>query len=82
MQKAVSIESRLKESRDAYKSHRQGVHFVDDNSDCSDDDNKELFHAEIKWPAENKMVTCPSLKSIHKNQNEEMKFTLDFSKCD
>ena len=32
MQKAVSIESGLKESHDAYKSHRQGVHFSDDNS--------------------------------------------------
>jgi hypothetical protein len=28
------------------------------------------------------MVTCPSLKPIHKNQGEEMKFTFDFSKCD
>jgi hypothetical protein len=28
------------------------------------------------------MITCPSLKPIHKNRNEEMKFTFDFSKCD
>jgi hypothetical protein len=28
------------------------------------------------------MVTCPSLKPIHKNRGEEMKFTFDFSKCD
>ena len=35
MQKVVAIESRLKESRDAYKSNRQGVHFIDDNFDCS-----------------------------------------------
>jgi hypothetical protein len=28
------------------------------------------------------MVTCPSLKPIHNNQSEEMKFTFDFSKCD
>ena len=28
------------------------------------------------------LVTCPSLKPIHKNQNEEVKFTFDFSKCD
>ena len=67
MQKVVSIESRLKESRDAYKSHHQGVHIIDDCSDYSDDDNKEFLAAEIKWPAENKLVTCPSLKPIHKN---------------
>ena len=82
MQKAVSIESRLKESHDAYKSHHQGVHIIDDCSDYSDDDNKEFLAAEIRWPAENKLVTCPFLKPIHKNQNEEVKFTFDFSKCD
>ena len=48
LQKAVSVESRLKESRDAYKSHRHNVHFVGDCSDDSDDDNKELLAAEIK----------------------------------
>ena len=78
-QKAVSIESRLKESRDAYKSHRQSVLVIDD---CSNYDNKEFLATEIKWPTENKLVTCPSLKLIHKNRNEEVKFTFDFSKCD
>ena len=29
LQKAVLVESRLKESRDAYKSHRQHVHVID-----------------------------------------------------
>jgi hypothetical protein len=82
LQKAVSIESCLKESRDAYKSHRQNVHVIDNCSDCSDDDNKEFLADEIRWPAENKLVTCPSLKLIHKNQNEKIKFTFDFSKCD
>ena len=56
LQKAVLIESRLKESRDAYKSNRQNVHFVGDCSDDSDDDNKVFFPAEIKWPAENKLL--------------------------
>jgi hypothetical protein len=82
MQKAVSIESRLKEFRDAYKFHCHNVHFDGDCSDDSDDDNKEFLAAEIKWLAENKLVTCPSLKLIHKNQNEEVKFTFNFSKCD
>ena len=81
MQKVVSIESRLKESRDAYKSHRQGMHFIDDNSDCSDDHDEECLATEINWLAENKLITCPSLKLIDKNLNEEMKFTFDFSKC-
>ena len=55
------------------------MHVIDD---CSDDDNKEFLAVEIKWSAQNKLVTCPSLKPIHKNQNEEVKFTFDFSKCD
>jgi hypothetical protein len=82
LQSAVLAESRLKESRETYKSNRHNVHVVDDHSDCSDDDNKKVCPAEIKWPAENKMVTCPSLKPIHKNRGEEIKFTFDFSKCD
>jgi hypothetical protein len=64
LQKAVS---RLKESCDSYKSHRLNVHFVGDCSDDSDDDNKEFLAAKIKWLVENKLVTCPSLKLIHKN---------------
>jgi hypothetical protein len=48
LQRVVSAESRLKESRETYKSNRHNVHIVDDHSDCSDDDNKEIYPAEIK----------------------------------
>jgi hypothetical protein len=58
------------------------VHVIDDHFDCSDDENREVCLAEIKWPTENKFVTCPSLNPIHKNRGEELKFTFDFSKCD
>jgi hypothetical protein len=67
LQRAISVESRLKESHDACKSHHQGVPFVDDNSNGPNDDNKELFPTKIKCPVENKMITCPSLKLIHRN---------------
>jgi hypothetical protein len=33
------------------------------------------------WLEQNKLVTCPSLKLIHKNQ-QEVKFIFYFSKCD
>ena len=56
------------------------MHIIDGCSDSSDDENKECLAAKIRWPAENKLVTCASLKPIHKNQNEEVKFTFDFSK--
>ena len=52
------------------------MHFVDDYSDDSDDDNKECLVSEIKWPLENKLVTFPSLRLIHKNWNEEMKLSV------
>src|SRR5579859_107349 len=55
------------------------MHAVDDYS-SSDDESKEVMAAEIRWPAENKQVTCPSLKPIHKNRGEEVKFTFDVSK--
>jgi hypothetical protein len=82
LQNVVLVESRLKESRDAYRSHRPCVHVLEGYSNSSDDENKECLAAEIRWPTENKLVTCPSLKLIHKNHNEEVKFTFDFSKCD
>jgi hypothetical protein len=51
LQKAVSVESFLKESHDAYKSNRQNVHFIGNYSDNFDDDNKEYLATEIKWLA-------------------------------
>jgi hypothetical protein len=58
------------------------MHVVESYSNNSDDETKEWYAAEFVWPAQNKLVTCPSLKPIHKNRNEEVKFTFDFSKCD
>jgi hypothetical protein len=47
-----------------------------------DDENKEVYAAEFVWPASAKPSTCTSLKPTQKNQQEEMKFTFDVSKCD
>jgi uncharacterized protein YnzC (UPF0291/DUF896 family) len=40
LQRAILAKSRLKESRETYKSNCHHVHVIDDHSDCSDDDNK------------------------------------------
>ena len=40
LQKVVSVESRLKESHDAYRSHHPNVHVIDGYFDSSDDENK------------------------------------------
>jgi hypothetical protein len=82
LQKAVAIQSRLKESRDVHRSHRSTMHVVESYSNNSNNENKESYAAEFVWPVQNKLVICPSLKPIHKNWNEEIKFTFDFSKCD
>ena len=50
--------------------------------DFSNDENREVFPTKIKWPMENKMVTCPYLKLIHKNWGDNMEFTFDSSKCE
>lgn len=44
--------------------------FVGDYSNDSDDENKECLAAKSKWLAQNKLVTCPSLKLIHMNRAE------------
>jgi hypothetical protein len=48
LQRAVSAESCLKESRDAYKSNHHNVHVVDDYSNCSNDENREVCPTDIK----------------------------------
>jgi hypothetical protein len=48
LQMVISVESRLKESRDTYKSNRHNVHVVYDHSDCSDVDNREVCPIKIK----------------------------------
>jgi hypothetical protein len=82
IERGVFWELRLKESRDTYKTHRSNTHAFSNYSYGSDDENQECMAAEIRWPTENKMVTCMSLKPIHKNRGEEIKFTFGFSKCD
>jgi hypothetical protein len=61
------IESCIMESCDAYKSNHHNVYICDDHSDFSNDENREVFPAKIKWLIENKIVTCPSLIPFHKN---------------
>ena len=55
---------------------------VKHDSDCSDDEEKEVYAAEFVWPSKDKPSTCPSLKPIQNNRQNEMKFTFDVSKCD
>ena len=52
------------------------------DSNYSDDEGKDVYTAEFVWPSNDKPCTCGSLKPIHKNRQENMKFTFDVSKYD
>ena len=75
-QRTLAIESRSKES---HRHHHSSVHALDCNSDCSDNESKDVYAAELIWPSHAKPFTCSALKPIHKNQQDE-KFTFDVSK--
>lgn len=85
LQKAMANENRLKESRNPQKSNEKTnrlVYAFDCESNSSDDESKEVLVAEFVWPSKAKSYSCSSLKPVHKNRQEEMKFTFDTSKCD
>jgi hypothetical protein len=50
--------------------------------DTSDDESGDVYTDEFAWSSKDKAHTCASLKPIHINQRDEMKFTFDVSKCD
>jgi len=67
LQKAVVVESRYIESRDAYRSNRSNSYVIESYFYGSDDESRECYATEFIWPAQNKLVTCPCLKPIQKN---------------
>jgi hypothetical protein len=54
---------------------------IEYDTDSSDDKN-EVYVAEFVWPSKSKASSCASLKPATKGRQEELKFTLDVSKCD
>ena len=80
-QRVLAIESRSKESQETHRHHHSNMHALECNSDCSDDESKDVYAAEFVWPSQAKPFTCSALKPIHKNRQDK-KFTLDVSKCE
>jgi hypothetical protein len=58
------------------------MHFLSNKVDTSDDESGDVYAAEFAWSSKDKAHACASLKSIHRNRRDEMKFTFDISKCD
>jgi hypothetical protein len=61
---------------------RRDVNNVDYDSDSSSDESNDVYAAEFCWPSNAKPCACDSLKSVHKNRQEEIKFTFYVAKCD
>jgi hypothetical protein len=78
----LAHESRGKENKDNFKDTCRNVNYVDCDSDSSSDESNEIYAAEFCWPSKAKSYACNSLKPVHKNGREEIKFTFDVGKCD
>src|SRR4051812_9363509 len=83
LQRALAQESRGKENKEVhiYKIDRPKVNMIEYDSDCSDDE-ANVYTAEFVWPFKAKPFTCQDLKPIHKNRDDDMKFTFNIAKCD
>ena len=46
-QRALAIESRSKNFQDSHRHHRPNTHALECNSDCSDDESKDVYTAEF-----------------------------------
>jgi hypothetical protein len=58
------------------------MHFLSNNVDTSNDESGDVYAAKFAWSSKDKADTCASLKPIHRNRRDEIKFTFDVSKCD
>jgi hypothetical protein len=52
---------------------------IEYQSDSLDDETIDCFIVEFLWIEQDKFIPCPSLKTIHKNWQEELKFAFDVS---
>jgi hypothetical protein len=78
----LAQESQSKENKDNFKPTRRNVNYVNCDSDSSNDESNRVYAAEFCWPSKVKSYACDSLKLVHKNRHEEIKFTFDVAKCD
>jgi hypothetical protein len=81
LDRALAQENQSKELAKS-KFDRPNMHFLNNNVDTSDDENGDVYAAEFAWSFKDKPCTCASLKPIHRNQRDEMKFTFNVSKYD
>ena len=65
----MANESLAKEARNLQKTNEKSnrlVYALGCESNCSDDEGKDVYAAEFVWPSNDKPCTCSSLKPIQK----------------
>jgi hypothetical protein len=85
IQKALANESRVKEFGNLQNPNekvKRHVHLLNHEYDNLNDCGEDVYAAEFTWSSKDTPHTCASLKPIHRNQQDEMKFTFDVGKCD
>jgi hypothetical protein len=55
------------------------VHVVEHSLDS---ESSEVLTTEFVWSTKTKSLTCDALKPIHKNRQDNIKYTFDVAKCD
>ena len=78
LQRALAQESRSKDAK--FKPDRLRMHVLQGES--SYNEGNEVYAAEFVWLSNDKPSTCASLKPIPKNRHDDVKFTIDVTKCD
>jgi hypothetical protein len=58
------------------------MHFLSNNVDTSNYESGDVYAAKFVWSSKDKAHTCASLKLIHSNRRDEIKFTFNVLKCD
>ena len=83
LQRALAQESRSKDLKEVhrYKTDHPKMNMVEYDSEHSNDEG-DIYAIEFFWPSKAKPFICNDLKPIHKNRDEEMKFTFNIAKCD
>jgi hypothetical protein len=83
-QKALANESRVKESeilQSLNEKVKRPVHLLNYESDNLDDCGEDVNAAEFTWSSRDTPHICASLKPVHRNWQDKMKFTFDVGKC-
>jgi hypothetical protein len=80
LQRALAHESLVNKSKEMHRMIRSWINLVENNSDS--DEEADVYTAELVWSAKAKPHMYDNLKLVHKNRDEDIKCSLDASKCE